>query len=68
MQPRPSDRLGAVARLGASLPASQRWSKLDFLGASDTYLCDSCKYNDARYCSQPDRPNAKRCPDYKIAG
>ena len=48
--------------------ASQRWSKLDFLGASDTYLCDSCKYNDARYCSQPDRPNAKRCPDYKIAG
>ena len=29
------------------------------------FLCDSCKYNDARCCSRPERPNASRCPDYK---
>ena len=30
-----------------------------------TFLCDECKYNDSRYCSRPDRPNAVKCPDYK---
>jgi hypothetical protein len=29
------------------------------------FLCDSCKYNDARYCSKSERPNAIKCPDYK---
>jgi hypothetical protein len=29
------------------------------------FLCDSCKYNDARYCSRSERPNATKCPDYK---
>ena len=32
------------------------------------FLCDRCKYNDARYCSRPDRPNATECPDYKELG
>jgi len=32
------------------------------------FLCDSCKYNDARYCSRPERPNATACPDYKTRG
>lgn len=34
-------------------------------GSKIEFLCDSCKYNDARYCGRPERPNATRCPDYK---
>jgi hypothetical protein len=29
------------------------------------FLCDSCKYNSARDCSQPARPNATTCGDYR---
>jgi len=29
------------------------------------FLCDDCKYNDQRYCSKPERPNAGQCDDYK---
>jgi hypothetical protein len=29
------------------------------------FLCDGCKYNDARYCDRPERPNATECPDYQ---
>ena len=29
------------------------------------FLCDSCKYNDQRYCSKPERPNAAECDDFK---
>jgi hypothetical protein len=29
------------------------------------FLCDTCKLNDARYCSRPGRPNATECPDYR---
>jgi hypothetical protein len=29
------------------------------------FLCDSCRYNDARYCSLPERPNATRCEDFR---
>ena len=32
---------------------------------SGTFLCDRCKYNDVRYCSVPERPNATRCDDFK---
>jgi|SoiMethySBSTD1v2_1073268.scaffolds.fasta_scaffold25705_6 hypothetical protein len=32
--------------------------------SSGEFLCDSCKLNDARYCSRPERPNATRCSDY----
>jgi hypothetical protein len=35
-----------------------------FLPRSE-FLCDTCKYNDARDCSRPERPNATRCPDYR---
>jgi len=35
-----------------------------FLRRSE-FLCDTCKYNDARDCSRPERPNATRCPDYR---
>ena len=30
-----------------------------------TFLCDTCLYNDARYCQKPERPNAERCSDFK---
>jgi hypothetical protein len=36
--------------------------------ARGEFLCDSCKYNDSRYCSRPERPNAARCPDFKTQG
>lgn len=32
---------------------------------SGGFLCDTCRYNDARYCSLPERPNATRCEDYR---
>jgi len=31
----------------------------------DEFVCDNCKYNDARYCSRSERPNAVDCPDYR---
>ena len=32
----------------------------------DRFLCDSCKYDHPSSCSRPERPNAKRCPEYRI--
>lgn len=32
------------------------------------FLCDSCKYDNERDCSRPERPNATRCPDYRRRG
>jgi hypothetical protein len=29
------------------------------------FLCDTCKYNDERTCSRPERPNATHCPEFK---
>ena len=34
-------------------------------GGSSEFLCDRCKFNDVRYCSRPERPNATSCDDYK---
>lgn len=34
-------------------------------GRGSAFLCDSCKYDDPRYCSRPERPNARRCEDYR---
>jgi len=28
-------------------------------------LCDSCRYDYGNVCKRPERPNARRCPDYK---
>lgn len=28
-------------------------------------LCDKCKYDYGNVCTRSDRPNAKRCPDYR---
>lgn len=35
------------------------------LGREKDFLCDSCKYNYGDVCARPERPNAKKCPDYK---
>jgi hypothetical protein len=29
-----------------------------------SFLCDDCKYNYGSVCTRPERPNARRCPDY----
>lgn len=28
-------------------------------------LCDTCKYDYGSACTRPERPNARKCPDYK---
>ena len=29
------------------------------------FLCDSCRYNYGGACRRPERPNARKCPDYR---
>lgn len=33
--------------------------------ARGQFLCDNCKYNDPRYCGQPQRPNATECEEFR---
>lgn len=56
--------VGFAIVLGA-IYAAYRAGVFAKYGLGREFLCDSCKYNDARYCTRPDRPNAKSCPDYK---
>jgi hypothetical protein len=37
---------------------------LDALGVADI-LCDTCRYDHATACRRPQRPNARRCLDYR---
>ena len=32
------------------------------------FLCDNCKYDHPNACSNPERPNATKCKDYKSSG
>jgi hypothetical protein len=57
-----------VAGLLAAGAARGRPREGGGLRGQDAFLCDSCKYNDARYCSRVERPNATTCPDYKMRG
>lgn len=34
-------------------------------GGGGDFLCDTCKYDFGSACKRPERPNARRCPDYK---
>ena len=36
----------------------------NWLGGAPEFLCDTCRYNDARDCHRPERPNATVCDDY----
>jgi len=29
------------------------------------FLCDDCRYDYGHACRRPERPNAKRCPDFR---
>jgi hypothetical protein len=53
--------------IAAAAVAKRRGAGLldSFRPAPGEFLCDSCKYNDPRYCRRPERPNASRCEDYK---
>ena len=31
---------------------------------ASAFLCDRCRYNDARDCTQAQRPNAKSCDEF----
>ncbi len=32
------------------------------------FLCDNCRYDHPNACSNPERPNATKCADYKSSG
>lgn len=38
-----------------------RWKSI---AKGNAFLCDSCKWNYGDICIRPERPNAKKCPDY----
>jgi len=44
--------------------ARELWTRLlAALGAE--YLCDTCRYDYPQACNHKERPNARRCPDYR---
>jgi hypothetical protein len=53
----------ALARKSPRWLSGRAW--LGGAGSGSGFLCDRCKYNDARYCRRPERPNATSCPDFK---
>jgi hypothetical protein len=55
-----------MAAVLAAFLAPRRTSggSLSLLGKSE-FLCDTCRYNNERDCSRPERPNATRCDEYK---
>lgn len=60
--------LAAVAALFApsSRPGGGEAGTSDsWLSGPAEFLCDSCRYNDARDCHRPERPNATSCEDYQ---
>ncbi len=34
-------------------------------GGGGEFLCDTCMYDYGDACTRPERPNARKCPDYK---
>lgn len=34
-------------------------------GGGSEFLCDTCLYDHGNVCTRPERPNARKCPDYK---
>ncbi len=43
-----------------------RFCELFGIGSNGgAFLCDSCRYSYGNSCSRPEKPNARRCPDYK---
>lgn len=34
-------------------------------GGASEFLCDDCKYDYPGACRRSERPNARRCPEYK---
>ena len=56
--------LGALV-FGLAVGFATRSGQRRLRGQGGGFLCDRCKYNDVRYCSLPDRPNATKCPEFK---
>jgi hypothetical protein len=52
-----------------STPLKRLWDRLrQFVGAAgggSEFLCDTCLYDYGSACRRPERPNARKCPDYK---
>ncbi|MBZ0255942.1 hypothetical protein K8I31_07760 [bacterium] len=40
------------------------WSRIISISKGDAFLCDSCKWNYGNVCTRPEKPNARKCPDY----
>lgn len=56
--------IGVAVLLGA-IGLAYAAGALVLRGGARPYLCDRCKYDDARYCSRPERPNATECAEFK---
>ncbi|MCL5271489.1 MAG: hypothetical protein M1457_13270 [bacterium] len=42
------------------------WQRLVFeAGGGSEFLCDTCRYDHGGACGRRERPNARRCPDYR---
>jgi hypothetical protein len=54
-----------VVAVAAAILAAMGGREPSLTGSSGEFLCDNCRYNSARDCSRPERPNAVSCPDYK---
>ena len=43
----------------------RQWWRRTFAGGGSEFLCDTCKYDYGTACTRPERPNAKKCPDFR---
>lgn len=41
------------------------WTRFKQFFRGKRLLCDTCAYDYPAACSQPERPNATSCPDYR---
>ena len=49
---------------GAELGSGGGGGLFGLFGRGD-YLCDECRYDYGAACTRPERPNARKCPEYR---
>ena len=65
LEPIPRGAAALVAALVAGIGAAALWTPKSWLSGGGGFICDRCKYDNERDCSHPERPNARRCDDFK---
>ncbi len=46
------------------LDGIKRWWRNLKTSAGGGFLCDTCKLSYGSVCTRPERPNARKCPEY----